>query len=172
MEHFLSCPVFRSPRHQDSRAHYQLTRINLHSVESDSTIGCHITKKKIVFYAGFELLVQILVHVSSLLSTHNMPYTTTTFYLAESVEQDQPAHTCSLILLCTLRSYAINNAIDNAISQLEISLFNAHQFKSNNILCKLVGLLVVLKFNATLTATVMSWRSVTHMCLLAFSHQY
>ena len=27
-------------------------------------------------------------------------------------------------------------------------------------------------FNATLTAKVISWRSVTHMCFLAFSHQY
>ena len=31
---------------------------------------------------------------------------------------------------------------------------------------------VVLGFNATLTAKVISWRSVTHMCFLAFSHQY
>ena len=35
-----------------------------------------------------------------------------------------------------------------------------------------VGWLVVLGFNATLTAKVISWRSVTHMCFLAFSHQY
>ena len=34
------------------------------------------------------------------------------------------------------------------------------------------GWLVVFGFNATLTAKVMSWRSVTHMCFLAFSHQY
>ena len=34
------------------------------------------------------------------------------------------------------------------------------------------GWLVVLGFNATLTAKVISWRSVTHMCFLAFSHQY
>ena len=33
-------------------------------------------------------------------------------------------------------------------------------------------LLVVLGFNATLTAKVISWQSVTHMCFLAFSHQY
>ena len=36
-------------------------------------------------------------------------------------------------------------------------------------------LLVVLEFNATLTAKVISWRlgrSVTHMCFLAFSHKY
>ena len=32
------------------------------------------------------------------------------------------------------------------------------------------GWLVELGFNATLTATL--WRSVTHMCFLAFSHQY
>ena len=36
----------------------------------------------------------------------------------------------------------------------------------------LVAWLVVLGFNATLTAKVISWRSVTHMCFLAFSHQY
>ena len=32
--------------------------------------------------------------------------------------------------------------------------------------------LVVLGFNATLTAKVISWQSVTHMCFLVFSHQY
>ena len=32
--------------------------------------------------------------------------------------------------------------------------------------------LVVLGFNATLTTKVISWRSVTHMCFLPFSHQY
>ena len=32
--------------------------------------------------------------------------------------------------------------------------------------------LVVLGFYATLTAMVISWRWVTHMCFLAFSHQY
>ena len=31
---------------------------------------------------------------------------------------------------------------------------------------------VVLRFNATLTANVISWWSVTHMCSLAFSHQH
>ena len=35
-----------------------------------------------------------------------------------------------------------------------------------------LGWFVVLGFNATLTAKVISWRSVTHMCFLAFSHQY
>ena len=32
--------------------------------------------------------------------------------------------------------------------------------------------MVVLVLNATLTAKVISWRSVTHMCFLALSHQY
>ena len=36
----------------------------------------------------------------------------------------------------------------------------------------MVGWLVVLGFNATLTAKVISWRSMTPMCFLAFSHQY
>ena len=39
-------------------------------------------------------------------------------------------------------------------------------------LTNLVDWLVVLGFNATLTAKVISWQSVTHMCFLAFSHQY
>ena len=34
------------------------------------------------------------------------------------------------------------------------------------------GWLVVSGFNAALTAEVVSWRSVTHMCFLTFSHQY
>ena len=34
------------------------------------------------------------------------------------------------------------------------------------------SVLVVLGFNATLTAKVISWRSMTHMCFLAFSHKY
>ena len=45
------------------------------------------------------------------------------------------------------------------------------------ILCQLINdqrfqSLVVLGFNTTLTAKVISRRSVTHMCFLAFSHQY
>ena len=40
-------------------------------------------------------------------------------------------------------------------------------------LSTLVGCwLVVLRCNATVTAKVISWRSVTHMCFLVFSHQY
>ena len=37
---------------------------------------------------------------------------------------------------------------------------------------KMIGRLVVLGFNANLNAKVISWRSVTHICFLAFSHQY
>ena len=36
----------------------------------------------------------------------------------------------------------------------------------------LEGWLVVLGFNATFNSSVTSWRSVTHMCFQAFSHQY
>ena len=43
-------------------------------------------------------------------------------------------------------------------------------------MCKLLvtvfGWLDVLGFNATLTAKVISWWSVTHMCFLAFSYKY
>ena len=46
-------------------------------------------------------------------------------------------------------------------------LSSANAFKRSDICW-----LVVLEFNATLTAKVISWRSVTHMCFLAFSHQY
>ena len=35
-----------------------------------------------------------------------------------------------------------------------------------------IWLFVVLRFETTLTAMVISWRLVTHMCSLAFSHQY
>ena len=43
----------------------------------------------------------------------------------------------------------------------------------NYTVCQVqVGWLVVLGFNPTLTAMVISWQSVTHMYFLAFSHQY
>ena len=45
-------------------------------------------------------------------------------------------------------------------------------FKRVVALCEKDGWLVVLGFNTTLTAKIISWRSVTHMCFLAFSHQY
>ena len=53
----------------------------------------------------------------------------------------------------------------------ENKLFNERTRKTN-FLFFFLTLLVVLGFNATLTAKVISWRLVTHMCFLAFSHQY
>ena len=41
-----------------------------------------------------------------------------------------------------------------------------------DVLLKIGWLLVLSVFSATLTVKVISWRSVTHMCFLAFSHQY
>ena len=69
---------------------------------------------------------------------------------AVSAEQDQTARMCSLILIYTLRQ-------DKSMKQ-RIGLK--------------IGWLVVLTFNATLTAKVISWWSVKHMGFLAFSHQY
>ena len=46
------------------------------------------------------------------------------------------------------------------------------QTKVTNLAKFSANWLVVLRFNATLTAKVISWRSVTHMCFLVFSHQY
>ena len=45
------------------------------------------------------------------------------------------------------------------------------KLKSSNSAGGFVGWLYS-GFNVTLTAKVISWRSVTHMCFLAFSHQY
>ena len=55
--------------------------------------------------------------------------------------------------------------------QSEILLLGPLQYKKN-VFVYVNGWLVVLGFNATLTAKVISWQSVTHMCFLAFSHQY
>ena len=61
-----------------------------------------------------------------------------------------------------LRAFAPNNL--NAAN---------NQGKGEKMLSSLtLDWLVVLGFNATLTAKVISWRSMTHMCFLAFSHQY
>ena len=46
------------------------------------------------------------------------------------------------------------------------------QSAGGGIKSHLVGWLVVLGFKAILTAIVISWWSVMHMCFLAFSHQY
>ena len=53
--------------------------------------------------------------------------------------------------------------------------FFVAQDKENSVLVykdQVVGWLVVLELNATLTAKVISCRSVTHLCFLAFLHQY
>ena len=56
--------------------------------------------------------------------------------------------------------------IDYRISLLFVCLeWNVWEFV-------MVGWLVVLRFNATLTAKVISRRSVTHKCFLAFSHRF
>ena len=59
--------------------------------------------------------------------------------------------------------WAVVNAYIGCWAQIK-DLFGKLQIK--------LGWLVVLGFNATLTAKVISWRSVTHMCFLVFSHQY
>ena len=53
---------------------------------------------------------------------------------------------------------------------LKIILYKLFQFESLKFV--VWERLVALGFNATLTAKVISWRSVTHMSFLAFSHQY
>ena len=58
------------------------------------------------------------------------------------------------------------------LTTLNLSSANAFTLVWAQILSFGKGWLVVLEFNATLTAKVISWRSVTHMCFLAFSHQY
>ena len=49
---------------------------------------------------------------------------------------------------------------------------NALNLDQSTIFVKKVSWLVVLGFNDTLTAKVISWRSVMHMCFLAFLQQY
>ena len=46
----------------------------------------------------------------------------------------------------------------------------ADTFPYRSTFCFFVGWLVVLGFNATLTAKVISWRSVTHMCFQAMAN--
>ena len=56
--------------------------------------------------------------------------------------------------------------------------YSASQDNNKSGLCKWLpglqanGWLVALGFNATSTAKVISWRSMRHLCFLAFSHQY
>ena len=50
--------------------------------------------------------------------------------------------------------------------------FLSHCLQNSRLCSKGISWLDLLGFNATLTAKVISWRPVTHMCFLAFSHQY
>ena len=69
----------------------------------------------------------------------------------------------------------MSKRVENKVGNGEIARFH----KTCTTDMKIPGLvwervnswLVVLGFNATLTAKVI-WQSVTHMCFLAFSHQY
>ena len=57
------------------------------------------------------------------------------------------------------------------LSQKEFQFISYYFF----VICscfQFVGWFVVLRFKAILTGKVISWRSVMHMCFLAFSHQY
>ena len=83
----------------------------------------------------------------------------------------QKDFTCrsSKVLFVRLRVNPIprNPELEKVFKNIEGKGKNETEEKLN-----LYELLVVLGFNATLTAKVISWRSMTHMCFLAFSHQY
>ena len=88
----------------------------------------------------------------------------------------------ALVFTCLQHKSFENNVGKGEISLRAISpvltVFSTHlenfpPYSSNSKFNEwVVGWLVVLGFNATLTAKVISWRSVTHMCFLAVSHQY
>ena len=78
-------------------------------------------------------------------------------------------HSCSLSL-CVSLSVSLSVSCQRTIlphgsTFLMVQLFSEMTNPS-------IGWLVVLEFNATLTAKVISWQSVMHMYFLAFSHQY
>ena len=78
---------------------------------------------------GHKIVYRLYMMTDSLAS--NLPFVTKNL-LAESVEQDQPAHTWSLILLCTLRWSVINicrRTICNAIYLIEKYLWSRQQFR-------------------------------------------
>ena len=84
-------------------------------------------------------------------------------FFAKSVEQDQLAHTCSAVWSCSTPS---------AVLSLGFCQRDPHPIPVKQWLClcnplqDYIGLLIVLGFKATLTAKVIPWRSVTHMCFL------
>ena len=56
--------------------------------------------------------------------------------------------------------------------RVNLSYGNAFSLDNAKIFSSRTGWFVVLGFNATLTAQVILWQSLTHKCFLAFSHQY
>ena len=69
---------------------------------------------------------------------------------------------------CFQKSFTGNTLKPGFVWERLISVNDPHQMTCNPF----IGWLVVLGFNATLAAKVISWRMVTYMCFLAFSHQY
>ena len=73
---------------------------------------------------------------------------------------------------CTGRRNITETLLKTALNTIQsINQSILRGVKTDHCLVK-IGWLVVLRFNATLTAKVISWRSVTHMCFLVFSHQH
>ena len=62
-----------------------------------------------------------------------------------------------------------NLSCNNKCNIIERFTFCLDQIHLNVKFFACFSWLVVLRFNTTLTAKVISWRSVTHMCFLAFS---
>ena len=70
------------------------------------------TLRPLAVVYNFDLSHYILIFPFQSLSFRPRPC----IYFAETVEQDQPAHTCSLILLCTLRYSLISNSVSETPS--------------------------------------------------------
>ena len=72
--------------------------------------------------------------------------------------------------------FSFMSRICGGIETIEHFFFECNNYDAiRTALCNVIssfGWSVVLGFNATLIAKVILWRSVTHMCFLAFSHQY
>ena len=83
------------------------------------------------------------------------------------------------VKLLKMSNFTFIHNVFFAICILKIATFHLSSAASLNLGWSQNGVLgngsivvVVLWFNATLTAKVISWRSVTHMCFLAFLNQY
>ena len=66
-----------------------------------------------------------------------------------------------LITVCTYTKFNANNKLCSRL--LTKKGFNVQEW---------INWLVIFGFNATLTARIISWQSMTHICFLVFSHQY